>query len=555
LGLIATALAPVGVLLVAAALVAWRPWQGWLFVAEAATLVALVVVGEAAAQAPLVVTLYTLLPGVALQFRVDVLGVVLAGIPAAIGALAGLAELLAPLDSSSRARAWLLVAQAGVVFTVMASGLATMAAAWAGTVVALTLATVLTRREHVPAGAARRFGLAGATSAVLAVAGAAAVQTAAGTTSFTAVPPDAISVGAMFLLAAMPAQALGYGILAVRATRAPAEAAIAWAVLVTAGAGALLRLVDAGGGELPMVAVRYALLVGGGLGALANAVGAWWAADLRGVAGRVLQAGACLCLVAAGIGGALAPAVVVALLVESAVAAFVLLSAADAGDGRLPGTPLLAGLACLAVAAAAGLPVGLGVYTRAALVRLAADAGPGVVAATLPALLAFPAMALAGLLSLRFHAAGSRGGRVAGARLALATALAVAVVFAAPALAAALAPALAETAGVPAAQLQGGIGRVLLGTVPMDLAAAAMVAVVAAWAAWRARAGRPFWPRTRGLLPPRLAFAPRLARLRAGHAAAGWLAGARRRLTLPATPVLTAAWAGAAAALVVVFIR
>ena len=181
---------------------------------------------------------------------------------------------------ATRARAWILVAQAALVFATFAAGLATMAAAWAGHRGCTDAGSRAVPRRPGPRrpGAAlcdrrRRFGPAHGGRG-------GAVQAAAGTTSFAAVPPDSITPAAAGLLLTLPLMALAGGGLLLRASRPGISLVAAWAILVAAGAGAMVRLYDVGGGQLPGVGLRPVLVVVGGVAALGLALAAWWAADL-----------------------------------------------------------------------------------------------------------------------------------------------------------------------------------------------------------------------------------------------------------------------------------
>ncbi len=258
-------------------------------------------------------SLYQPLSGIQLSYRVDHLGLFFALTGIATGLVLALPWLVHPLARTGRRGAWVLAAQLGMVSTVLAGSLETLAAAWAMAVAGLILLALLQRRVAPPIamdGPTSRYVAIQASAAALLLAGAVAAETSAGTGAFDSIPVSAFDVRTVLLLGAAPIAALMTVQLLCRALHRPLLASLAGAtVVVPMSVYVLVRIYDLGGGRLPDSRLNAALVALGGVTALGFAVASLWAVDLGAAVARLAQASAGITLVALGAGTGLALAV------------------------------------------------------------------------------------------------------------------------------------------------------------------------------------------------------------------------------------------------------
>ena len=513
--------------------------RAWLFLLGEVT--ALALLGRLWAltgAGPLSQAIYEPLSGVQLTYRVEHLGLLFAITGVAMGLLLTLPWLARPLARTGRRGAWVLLAQFGMLSAVLAGDLESMAAGWAIAVGGLTLLCLLQRRVAPPIamdGPASRFVAIQASTAVLLLAGAVAAETSAGTGAFDSIPVTAFDVRAVVLLAAAPVTALLTIQLLCRAIHRPLLAALAASsVLMPMSAYLLTRLYDLCGGRLPDSRVNAALVLVGGVTALGFALASVWAVDLGAAVARLGQAAAGLTLVAAGAGTGVAIAALELAPISLGLGLAALLAMVQAGGGRLPSTSggrwssvIVTAPALLAIAWAAGLPVGLATIERVASASAGVDAGGLLTPAAGPAILALPVMVLAAYGCGRFGG-GQRPAPESRLRLALLAAALGASSLALGQLEPLIAGLAAAVVRVPSADLQSTLGSLVPGTqVSIGLTALTLVLVLAI-GRMRGTAIDQGFPGAVESLPPRLAVAPGIYGIRFASAAR------RRGLTLAA---------------------
>jgi hypothetical protein len=174
--------------------------------------------------------------------------------------------------------------------------------------------------------------------------------------------------------------------------------------------------------------------------------------------------------------------------------------------------------ALLAIAWAAGFPVGLAAIERVGSVSAGIDAGGLVAPAAGPAILALPVMVLAAYACGRFGG-GQRPAPEARLRLALLAAALGASSLALGQLLPLIAGLAAAVARVPSADLQSTLGSLVLGT-QVSIGLTVLTLVLAGAISWmRGTAIDQGFPGAVESLPPRLAVAPGIYGIRFGAAA------------------------------------
>jgi hypothetical protein len=355
-----------------------------------------------------------------------------------------------------------------------------MAAGWAIAVGGLTLLCLLQRRVVPPLamdGPASRFVAVQASAAVLLLAGAVAAETNAGTGAFDSIPVTAFDVRAVILLAAAPVIGMLTIQLMCRAIHRPLLAALAASsVVVPMSAYVLTRIYDLCGGRLPDPRLNDVLVLVGGVTALGFALSSLWAVDLGAAVTRLGQSAAGLTLVAAGAGTGVAIAGLELAPISLGLGLAALLAMVQAGGGRLPATSggspggpgrwtglIVRAAVLVAVAWAAGLPVGLATIERVASGSALFDPGGLVALAAIPAILALPVQVLAAYSCGRFGG-GRRPATEARLRLALLAAALGASSLALGQLGTVVSGPAAAVVRVPPADLQSTLRSLLPGT-------------------------------------------------------------------------------------------
>jgi hypothetical protein len=484
---------------------------------------------------PLSQAIYEPLSGVQLSYRVEHLGLLFAITGVAMGLLLTLPWLARPLARTGRRGAWVLLAQFGMLSAVLAGGLESMAAGWAIAVGGLTLLCLLQRRVVPPLamdGPASRFVAVQASAAVLLLAGAVAAETNAGTGAFDSIPVTAFDVRAVILLAAAPVIGMLTIQLMCRAIHRPLLAALAASsVVVPMSAYVLTRIYDLCGGRLPDPRLNDVLVLVGGVTALGFALSSLWAVDLGAAVTRLGQSAAGLTLVAAGAGTGVAIAGLELAPISLGLGLAALLAMVQAGGGRLPATSggspggpgrwtglIVRAAVLVAVAWAAGLPVGLATIERVASGSALFDPGGLVALAAIPAILALPVQVLAAYSCGRFGG-GRRPATEARLRLALLAAALGASSLALGQLGTVVSGPAAAVVRAPPADLQSTLRSLLPGTrVSVGLTAMTLALMLAI--AWMGGAviDRGF-PGAVESLPPRQAVVPGIYGIRIGAAA------------------------------------
>ena len=513
------ALAPAALLLAGGLWLLVRPGANVFVLVQLLTLGALARLYQLTG-AGITVPLYSPLPDVPLDLRLDAYSLFFATV--AVGA-AFLVSLPWINDRERRLPfGWLVLAEFGAVGAILAGDLPGLAVGWGVAVAALLMLVLVpdpaARELRRPSEAVTRTLVLHLGAAAVLLAGVVGVEALAGTTAYDAIPVGALDTRTGLLLAASPVLVLATLAGVIRACRRPATAAVMiCGVLLPLAVYVMVRTFDlAEGRPLPPL-VNSALVLGGGLGAVAYGLYALWSPDLGSALARLLNGLGLLLVAAFGVGGAggLVALLVgfVALEVCSAAALLLL----DGGAGRLPGRGPLPGwglalVALLPLASVLGL--GLGLDARLLLARRLFDQGLLGVVLTIPMILAVVVIGLAAVAGGRFG-----GGTLIGRRrtfeVILAAALPLAAQLAAPALIDRLAVMAAQAAHASAADVRSTTAASIPGTAlgaGFLLAAVVAVAGLAAAGLYSATDGLRGAP---DLLPPRSAVAPEIAARRA----------------------------------------
>ena len=551
---------PCLVLLAGGLMLLLRPIGAIFVLTETAALGLLLRLWQLSGPGSLVLPIYQPLPNIDLVLQVDPLGLAFALAGVGVGLLVSLPWVLHPVRRQPQPLGWLMLAQAAMVNVCLAGGLETMAAGWAMTVMALVIATL------APAAVGGRrpgrdamFHLAAqVTGATLLLLGAVTVEVSSGTGAFSSVPVGALDLRACLLVAAAPVLSLAALGAMMRALRDPLAGTLALGSAVMPAAAYILAvLYDLGDGRLPDTRINTALMLIGGVAAVAYAVTSLWAPDLGSADVRILQAGAALTLVAAGAGSALGMLALLLASLSVSLGAAALMSALDAGQGRLPvafparAVPVrVAGAvaAVLSLAWVAGFPVGLALESRLATLRAGFDAPELAAVAAVPALAAILLMPYAAYAVGRF--AGPAGAATTPVvRLLLTGGTLVAATVVAPWL---VMPRLVPIAAAALRRTPAEVGNAIATTPPGATVAWVVAVLLVVGLAIAVRPGSPLQlddglPGAPAYLPPRQTVAPAMAFTRAAEsgrrlaAAASGLVG--RRLLL-ASVLAAAAAAG-----------